>query len=1741
MLLPIRWRYLCSSLAVALAVQSGALAQGFGASPNPNDSGESEYAVPGERSGCVQRPTITDEIADLVTGVYPFSGETFRVEEDMVVRGRVMDFKFIRKYRSQAGLDSPVGHRWDFSYNISLAADGRDVKVRNGFARADVYRLSAPNRWTNESFFRILERNGDGSFSLLFSDGGSWNLNPLNGAPAAGKIKSIVDRNGNTMSFEYDSAGRLVTIRDDLDRPYAIKYTAAGRIQSVCDFTARCWTYEYYAPGDAGGMPGDLKSVTTPRIVGTPNGNDFPAGRTVTYTYTQGNTDDRLNHLLATVSNARGTVFLKNEYDTTSAPNRLTFGRLTRQRWGGDDDIIDLVYARVTPGAANNLASLRVIMNMRDGAVKEAFYNAANRGVMYREYIGFADPDAPTTATVNRPGPPLRPADAKFFEHRWSYAASGVVRSVTFPSGASIIRTHDENNPDPRARGNLLKLRRLAGPLGADQAEFVESFEYLAGRGSCCGLSFVTRHVDARGNTISYSYDSEGNRVRAVGPEPAAVNEWEYDDFGRVIASIDADDGQGRRRRDERAYYTEGPIRGYLKSVTTDAAGFALTTTYEYNSLGHMVRAIDAAGNSTSAFPNALGEVVREVSRPMDSSGTRSTKDRFLDADGNLMRVERENRDYTGALAENDHFTTSYTYDALGRTVSMTREIDATRSLSEEYQYNPNGLPQIIRSGEAVNGNQPDNIVTRVYDERGKLYQEIVKDGAVRLTAQRDYNPDGYLTRVIDNVGPAQRETVLVIDGYGRTREVIDPMGNRRTFTYDANWNKTLVQHFGELKDAPGSARNVLLYRQRGEFDAANRPVKTVAEQFEPATGRPVGDTVKESKWNYAANGALRNRVTPDGGTFEVRRDTAGRTSVELSPSGVERRYAYDSLSKVTRIDIRHASETGGTPVVLSTRYAYRPDGKLMQVTNSDGGIWRFGYDSRENRTHVVDPRGNVADYIVDGAHRVIEERRNLTNTGDGSGKVTGAITVRRVYDDSHRAVQRIDGLGRVTTYQWDSLNRLVQTTHADGSKVSRAYNASGELAQITDANCSVVTHAYDRMGRLVRRDIAPGPGVSSATTFETFAYDGMGNLVSAANDQTAVARAYDSLGNLVADAIDGVSVACNVESGGSPLHCDYPSGKSFDYSYRPDGRAATIRHANSLVAEFNYLGGLGVERVRYPDVPGPAFIDESSTYDAAGRLSRLSVALDNGTGQKTLLDDRSFLWDVAGNRTRVADTLPGHTNSHEYAYDSASRLIRSQSDNGAGHVDVSYTLDAAGNRTTVSGGQDAGAYTVDALHQYTQTSFDARSYDAAGNTKAVQATGANIEMTWNYKNELVRWHNTANGKTVTYRYDALGRPVLRAEAGAGANTTRFRWFGDGLVEEHNTTAGTINSYAHAAGDIRVLINNGGIHYLHPDRSATVFAVTSQSGALAARYDYDAFGARRDLINPLVFQNRSFAGFWLDDDLNYYRAGHRFYEPRTGKFVSRDPLGVWGDRASFGNGSLYAAANPWSRRDPTGLAVECGDFGTPDEWMCYEFDACTSGDEDDVHDWIIGRTLAGVEDAEWYVHDGDEDSYLLEVWFDGHTGDVDADEYDTIHTEMFTVEDYMEDSTLTFECEYNGGWSNWCNDEDDGGRGYAAYVYIPDKVHLCDRYFDNKTDWDVPDSYASDSDQSTYYHELNHAKHWWTDQGYYTSGSASDGQPNYDTGIGADQVKLRKNPDTYSSMAELGISLDQATGYFSPY
>jgi RHS repeat-associated protein len=62
-----------------------------------------------------------------------------------------------------------------------------------------------------------------------------------------------------------------------------------------------------------------------------------------------------------------------------------------------------------------------------------------------------------------------------------------------------------------------------------------------------------------------------------------------------------------------------------------------------------------------------------------------------------------------------------------------------------------------------------------------------------------------------------------------------------------------------------------------------------------------------------------------------------------------------------------------------------------------------------------------------------------------------------------------------------------------------------------------------------------------------------------------------------------------------------------------------------------------------------------------------------------------------------------------------------------------------------------------------------------------------------------------------------------------------------------------------------------------------------------------------------------FAGAHWDADLGLYYVRHRWYDPYLGRFVSRDPIGMWGDGLNLGNGQAYVGHNPWSWVDPYGL------------------------------------------------------------------------------------------------------------------------------------------------------------------------------------------------------------------------------
>lgn len=581
--------------------------------------------------------------------------------------------------------------------------------------------------WGREEFFRVIEKQPDGSHVLVFEDQGTWTFFPFDGTARAGKLSRSVARNGNSMAFQYDAQGRLSVVTDTLGRDIRIAYDAGGRIASVKDFAGRAVRYTYYNGVEPGGSKGDLKSATTPAVTGTSNGNDFPQGKTTTYTYSTGFADDRLNHNLLSITDGRRNdpgdptfgdgPYVVNIYSGATDPTDLSYDRVVRQIWGGNP--VDMAYTRLQGSKANGGATKKTMIRDRNGNLKEYFYDGHNRAVRTREYTGRARTDEPVTETTNRPVDPLRPGDPEYFETISEYTEDSLQRRVIHANGNITEYVYESDlNPSapPRSRGNLRIERHLPGshmPAG-DQAVIENRFEYDTDfQSGCCGFNFVTRETDGRGKETLYQYDSRGNRTRVVHRIPSIVEDYEYNEFGQLVKMIHPSNGSGSRRVDVFTHYTRAESddqEGYLKTAVVDAENLRLTTSFEYDRVGNVVRVTAPRGHDTQIVLNALDQVVREVSREVtDGSGVRYQTDTFYDANDNVVRVDIQNVNDRGLLEANTHFTTTFEYEVLNHLVRKTAEVDASRSIVTEHEYDSNRNLTLVRTGEATSGRQPGN------------------------------------------------------------------------------------------------------------------------------------------------------------------------------------------------------------------------------------------------------------------------------------------------------------------------------------------------------------------------------------------------------------------------------------------------------------------------------------------------------------------------------------------------------------------------------------------------------------------------------------------------------------------------------------------------------------------------------------------------------------------------------------------------------------------------------------------------------------------------------------------------------------------------------------------------------------------------------------------------------------------------------------------------------------------------
>jgi len=197
-----------------------------------------------------------------------------------------------------------------------------------------------------------------------------------------------------------------------------------------------------------------------------------------------------------------------------------------------------------------------------------------------------------------------------------------------------------------------------------------------------------------------------------------------------------------------------------------------------------------------------------------------------------------------------------------------------------------------------------------------------------------------------------------------------------------------------------------------------------------------------------------------------------------------------------------------------------------------------------------------------------------------------------------------------------------------------------------------------------------------------------------------------------------------------------------------------------------------------------------------------------------------------------------------------------------------------------------------------------------------------------------VRWESD-DSLIATYKYDAEGRRVEKSvvsgplERYIHSGRQVVSSFGSGNTWKQNFV------WSDWIDDIEMLEQADVLDYdddtnateitrsyYHKNALGSVMTITDADEVEVASYRYNAYGTMAITIDgtphsvdPLG-QHWGFTGRFFDEESGNWYIRARYYEPTSGRFLSRDPLGI----ASGPNAYEYAVSSPVVLTDPTGLA-----------------------------------------------------------------------------------------------------------------------------------------------------------------------------------------------------------------------------
>ena len=962
-----------------------------------------------------------------------YSGQFTYSKTDIDIPGR-MPLRVARFYRSGSPYQGMFGRGWNIAYNerIFLLANG-NLLLRHGNSRRDEFTSNGDNTFLPPAgLFDAIRLNDDGSYTRRSKYG------TVRKYDGNGCLSLVRDTKGNELVLSYEPGGKLpinavseyshyanaILVARDYrlarievghngvlsGRFIQFSYNADGRVTTATDFDGRSWSYAY--DGDDNG---ELVSVTTPAV------DDFPAGLTTAYTYT----DD---HRLQTITDPAGQTFLTNHYDTV--------GRVATQHWGTATYRFEYpseTLRRVTDG---------------NGYVTERTFDTNGNVLARSEYTAG-----------------LRVGTPASYMTTYAYNANHQQTNAVRPAG-----NVEEREYDPL--GNRIELRRKASTGPNSPSDIVTTYTYDT------NFNRIKTATDPRGYVRTYVYDYEnpvygttnGNLMEIVYPATdagTATVSFTHNDYGQVETVADA---LGTVTK-----YEYAPATGYLlKRISAFGTPIAATNSYTHDARGNMLTSSDPRGHATTYQYDSLDRLVQVTApEPFTNTVTKYT----YSANGKVSKIERGTGDPARPWQ-----TISYTYDILDRLKTVTDDMGHTTTY--EYDGNNNRTKVIDANGNATQYAYDErdllwkvtdaltNTTEYAYSLNGNLAQLTDANGNPTLFAYDGF--DRLVTNTYANgsteifgYNPAGSVTAKTTRAGQTIAYSYDPRNRLDRKTYpDAStidYEHDLAGRLVRVTDTNGVITHA--------YDARGR-LSVVTNTFDHVVA-----------YDYDSVGNRSKLVYPDGSFIVYSNDALNRlTHILDGGTNVVAQFAYDALGRRTQLDLENGTRavydydwanhlTNLLHSVVATAsniagFAYTYDNvgnRLTMATKAveHSGTHQYQYDSIYQLTDVdyppgypfpdttynYDPLGNRTTVVAGGTATVY-----VANELNQYASVGG---IECAYDDTGN----MTSFGRAGyAYDWDG--RLTLST-SETMRVEFAYDGLGRLAR-RSAGSETATSTYD-------------------------------------------------------------------------------------------------------------------------------------------------------------------------------------------------------------------------------------------------------------------------------------------------------------------------------------------------------------------------------------------------------------------------------------------------------------------------------------------------------------------------------------------------------------------------------------------------------------------------------------------------------------------------------------------------------